>query len=79
MNSAYYKNVSQLFTKGSHYRKISLVLITQIVFHLGPSSRDISLNSKYIVVFRNPTDKSQMENLARKATPKTFPVFTRRT
>ena len=45
MDSAYSTKVSELFTKGSHHRNISLVLITQNVFHQGPSSRDISLNS----------------------------------
>ena len=58
MDSAYSTKVSQLFTKGSHHRNISLVLITQNLFHQGPSSRDISLNSKYIVVFKNPRDDS---------------------
>ena len=49
MDSAYSKKVSELFTKGSHHRNIRLVLITQTLFHLGPSSRDISLNCKYII------------------------------
>ena len=58
MDSAYSAKVSELFTKGSHHLNISLVLITQNVFHQGPSTRDISLNSKYIVVFKNPRDKT---------------------
>jgi hypothetical protein len=48
MDSAYSTKVRELFTKGSHHRNISLVLITQNLFHQSPSSRDISLNSKYI-------------------------------
>jgi len=55
MDAAYSKKMSELFTKGSHHRNINLVLITQNVFHQGPSSRDISLNSKYIVAFKNPS------------------------
>jgi hypothetical protein len=47
MDSAYSTKVSELFTKGSHHRNISLVLITQNLFHQRPSVRDISLNSKY--------------------------------
>ena len=58
MGSTYSTKVSELFTKGSHYRKISLILITQNLFHQGPSSRVIPLNSKYIVVFKNPRDKT---------------------
>jgi len=48
MHSAYSTTVSQLFTKRLHHRNISLVLITQNVFHQCPSSRDISQN---IIVF----------------------------
>jgi len=65
MDSPYCTKVSQLFTKGSHHRNISLGLITQNLLHQGPSSREISLNSKYIVVFKNPREKSQMVHLAR--------------
>jgi len=41
MDSAYSTKVCQLFTKGSHHRNISKVLITQNVFHQAQSSRDI--------------------------------------
>ena len=41
IDSAYSTKVSQLFTKESHHRNISLVLFTQNLFHQGPSSRDI--------------------------------------
>ena len=50
MDSAFSTNVKALFTKGSHNRYISLTLITQILFHQGVSSNDISLNNKYIAV-----------------------------
>jgi len=65
MDSAYSRKFSELFTKGLHHRIISLVLITHNVFHQGPSSRDISLSSKYTVVFKNPRDKTQIVQLAR--------------
>jgi len=69
MDSAYCKIVSQLFTNGSHHRDISLVLITQNLYHQGLSTRDISLNSKYIVVFKNPREKTQIVHLARQVYP----------
>ena len=78
MDSAYSKKVSELFIKGSHHRNISLVLITKNVFNQVPSSRDISLNSKYIVVFKNPREKTQIVHLARQIT-QTLPFFTSRT
>jgi len=36
MDSAYSEKLSEIFTKGSHHRNISLVLITQNLFHQGP-------------------------------------------
>ena len=75
MESAYSTNVSELFTKGSRYRNISLVLITQYLFHQNSSSRDISLNSKYIVVFKNTRDKTQVVHLARQVYPENICSF----
>jgi hypothetical protein len=75
MDSAYSIKVSELFTKGLHHRNISLVLITQNLFHQGPSSRDISLNSKDIVLFKNPRDKTQIVHLARQVYPKNISSF----
>ena len=37
MDCTYSTKVSELFTKGSHHRDISLVLVTQNLFHQGPS------------------------------------------
>jgi len=75
MDSAYSTKGSQVFTKGSHNRNISLVLITQNLFHKGPSSRDISLNGNYIVVFKKPRDKTQIVHLAWQVYPETFSSF----
>jgi len=69
MDSAYSTKVSELFTKESHHRNVSLVLLTRNLFHQGPSSRDISLNGKYIVVFKNPSGKTQIVHLARQVCP----------
>ena len=75
MESAYSTKVSQLFTKGSHHRNISLVLITQNLIHQGPSSRDISLNSKYKVVFKSLRDKTQIVHLPRQVYPENISIF----
>lgn len=69
MTEAYNKNVCELFTKGSHHKNISVILITQNVFHQGKYCRDISLNCKYMVIFKNPRDKSQILPLARQIYP----------
>lgn len=69
MTSAYTKSVCELFTKGSHHKNLSIILITQNVFHQGKYCRDISLNCKYLVIFKNPRDKSQIYPLARQIFP----------
>jgi len=57
LNEVYSKDVCDLFTKGSHHRNISVILITQNPFHQGRFCRDISLNAKYSVALKNVTDK----------------------
>lgn len=69
MLEAYNKNVCELFTKGSHHRNLSIILTTQNVFHQGKYARDISLNCKYLVFFKNPRDQSQISPLARQIYP----------
>ena len=53
LNESYERNVCDLFTKGSHHRNISVVLLTQNIFHQGTHCRDISLNAKYLVLLKN--------------------------
>lgn len=69
MLEAYNKNVCELFTKGCHHRNLSIILTTQNVFHQGKYARDISLNCKYLVFFKNPRDQSQINPLARQIYP----------
>ncbi len=69
MTSAYTKSICDLFTKGSHHKNISVILITQNLFHQGKYCRDISLNCKYLVLSKNPRDKSQIYPLARQIYP----------
>lgn len=59
------KRVAEVFTRGSHHRNISVILITQNIFFRGPFTRDISLNAKYIAHFKSPRDSLQFSHLAR--------------
>jgi ABC-type cobalamin/Fe3+-siderophores transport system ATPase subunit len=61
--------VYHLFTKGSHHRNISVILITHNFFHKGRYCRDVSLNAKYIVLIKNVRDKSQFSHLPRQVCP----------
>jgi hypothetical protein len=63
------KFVEDLFTKGSHHRNLSVILITQNLFQQASQFRTISLNSSYIVVFKNPRDQSQITHLAKQMFP----------
>ena len=69
LNQVYSKDVCDLFTKGSHHRNISVLLLTQNLFHQGTNFRDISLNTKYLVVLKNVREKNQFLYLARQAYP----------
>jgi hypothetical protein len=69
LNEVYSKDVSVAFTKGSHHRNISVILITQNLFHQGRNARDISLNAKYLVLLKNVRDKNQFTYLARQVFP----------
>jgi len=42
LNEVYSKDVCDLFTKGNHHRNISVILITQNLFHQGRFRRDIA-------------------------------------
>jgi len=69
LNEVYSKDVCDLFTKGSHHRNISVILITQNLFYQGCFCRDISLNAKYSEALKNVRDKSQFQYLARQVHP----------
>lgn len=62
-------SICDLFTKGSPYKNLSVIYITQNIFHQGRGQRDISLNTNYIVLFKNPRDRAQIQHLARQIWP----------
>ena len=62
--------LQQLFTQGSHHRSLSIIYIVQNLFDQGGFSRTISLNSQYIVLFKNPRDAGQIRYLAQQVYPK---------
>ena len=63
------KRVLNLFTKGSHHRNLSVIFLLQNLFHQGKINRTISLNSHYLVLFKNPRDKLQIMTLAKQMYP----------
>jgi hypothetical protein len=63
------KQLSKLFTRGSHHRNLSIIFLVQNLFPKGSQSRTISLNTHYIILFKNPRDKAQMSVLGRQMYP----------
>lgn len=62
-------NVTKLFTKGAHHHDISVIQIVQNLFGRNKQQRTISLNAHYIVLFKNPRDKSQIVHLGKQVFP----------
>jgi hypothetical protein len=63
------KEIANLFTRGVHHKKLSVLLLVQNLFSNGKKAREISLNCNYIVLFKNPRDNSQINTLARQVFP----------
>ena len=63
------KSVSNLFTKGSHHRNLSVLHLVQNVFDKNKHTRTISLNAHYLVIFKKPQDASQITHLAKQMYP----------
>ena len=58
------KSLTNIFTKGSHHKNISIIFITQNIFHQGSQMRTISLNCHYFILMKNPRDQGQIVSLA---------------
>ena len=57
--------MEKLFTQGCHHRGLSIIFLTQNLFAQGKNSRTISLNTTYLILFRNLRDVNQVKYLAR--------------
>jgi len=63
-NDAYPSKCVTCLREAAINRNISVILITQNVFHQGRYCRDISLNAHYLVALRNVRDKNKFAYLA---------------
>jgi hypothetical protein len=59
--------VEKIFTKLSHHRNISVIFLTQNLFY--KKQRTMSLNTQYMIVFKNPRDAMQIATLGRQMYP----------
>ena len=59
------KRISDISTKGSHHRNLSVIYMAQNIFHQGRGTSSITLNANNIVLFKSPRDKQHISALAR--------------
>jgi hypothetical protein len=54
---------TKFFTQGSHHRNLTVVYIVQNLYNHDPAMRTISLNTQYMVLFKNVRDTTQIRLL----------------
>ncbi len=57
--------ISDLFTKKSHHKNITVMILLQNLFPKSKYMRDISISSNYMVLFKNPRENMQVKLLGR--------------
>ena len=62
--------LTELFTVSAHHENCSIIFITQNLFFQDKAFRTASLNSQYLILFKNPRDSSQIMHLARQMYPR---------
>ena len=63
------QDMALLFTQGCHHKNLSVIFMTQNLFAQGKSSRNIALNTTYLVLLKNVRDASQSALLGRQLYP----------
>lgn len=67
--------VQKLFTQYVHHHNLSTIYIVQNWFTQGKLSRTISLNTSYLILFKNPHDTNQVMLLGRQIYPSNVKYF----
>lgn len=61
------KDFNNLFTKIARHRGVTVIFITQNMFHQGGQHRTRNLNVHYLIIFKNPRDSTVIQFIARQA------------
>ena len=61
--------VCEMYTEGSHHTNLSVICMLQNLYYKGKQNRTMSLNTQYLVLFKNPRDQQQVAVLARQMYP----------
>ena len=60
---------NNLFTKTARHGNVTVIFITQNLFHQGGMHRTRNLNVHYLVLFKNPRDQTVVDYISRQAFP----------
>merc|ERR1711954_322829 len=63
------ENIADMFTVDARHMNISMVFLTQRLFVNDEYFRQLSQNSDYFCLFKNPRNSSEIRNLAQQITP----------
>ena len=69
INSKSIIDIAPLFTVDARHSNMSLIFLSQRMFVNNEHFRQISQNSDYFVVFKNPRNLSEIRTLAQQITP----------
>ena len=64
-----YSDICELFPEESHHKNLSVICFSQNIYHHGRENRTMSLNTRYLVLFKNPRDQLQVMTLSRQMLP----------
>ena len=67
--------ITDFFTRRSHHENVSIIFITQNLFHEGRERKKFTKNATYLTIFNSPLDQSMAYSLARKLMPKGQKTF----
>lgn len=62
--------LTKLMTKAVHHLPMTLIYITQNLFQAGKDVKTRRMNADYLVLFKNPHDRAQMDYIGRQMYPK---------
>jgi hypothetical protein len=63
------EEVAKLWFIGSHHKSITAIIISHNIFPKGKVSRELSLNTHYLVIFPHPADRQSFRTLAQRLEP----------
>lgn len=64
------KDLTAMMIKAVHHLPMSLIYITQNIFSKGSDTKTRRLNTNYLILFKNPHDKAQIDYIGRQMYPR---------